>query len=84
MKRVVILTFATGACALLAGCNDASSSQKNYDPQLDGLSPPMVRNPDLTILEDQRKLYDKIASESPAPAPAPAPAPTSKPATTTP
>ena len=72
MKRVVVATLLISAAAL-AGCENSSSTA--YDPQYDGVTPLARPHPDMTILENQKALYEKLASASPAAArPASAPA----------
>jgi len=89
MKRVVILALAVCACGFLAGCDDSDTGTASYDPQIDGLTPPTVSTPDLSIMLDQKKLYDMnapapaaapVAPKAATPASAPASAPASTPA----
>jgi hypothetical protein len=69
--------FAAACC--LVGC-DASTDQTvaTYNPRLDGVSPPALATPDLSILEDQKRRYDneskyvKVGTASPATSVAPA------------
>lgn len=78
MKRVVVATILVSAAAL-AGCENSTSTA--YDPQYDGVTPLEHPHPDLTILENQKALYDKLAAASPAAArPATAPANNAAPA----
>jgi hypothetical protein len=62
MKRVVVATLLVSAAAL-AGCEHSTSAV--YDPTYDGVTSLEKPHPDLTILEDQKKLYEKLAAASP-------------------
>jgi hypothetical protein len=82
MKRVVASLVAGGMLAsamALAGCENSTSAV--YDPQYDGVTPLEHPHPDLTILENQKTLYEKLAAASPAAArPGTAPANNATPA----
>jgi hypothetical protein len=77
MKRGwIVLALAVAVCGL-AGCERSESVA--YDPELDGVQPHPNLSPDMSILENQKKLHEAfIASGGAAPKPAPvatAPAP---------
>jgi len=81
MKRALIVTVILAAC--MTGCEKNNTTA--YDPQYDGITPITKSSPDMSILEDQRKLYDKLATSGTAAPPAATPATTPPaPSSTTP
>jgi hypothetical protein len=81
MKRALIATVILAACMI--GCERNNTTA--YDPQYDGITPITKSSPDMSILEDQRKLYDKLATSAAAAPPAAVPAtPPAAPTSTTP
>jgi hypothetical protein len=85
MKRTALATLLPAflfSAALLPGCDSGQDTVVTYNPRLDGVNPPAAVNPDLSLLEDQKRRYEaesKNVKAGGAAAPAPA-APASAPA----
>jgi hypothetical protein len=73
MKRALIATILLSSAAL-AGCENSTSTA--YDPQYDGITTIAKPNPDMSIMDDQKKLYAALSAAHPGATPTPAPAAT--------
>ncbi len=84
MKRTAMMLVVIASTGLLAACDEGKTStgyEKNA--RIDGVAPPALMPPDLSILDDQTKIAGGgLTSSAPTPlAPVPATAPATEPST---